>query len=301
MRLPVTDLSGLDEAQQRTRVQEAMKREDEQPFDLSQGPLIRASVLKLAPQEHILLRTMHHIVSDGWSEGVFNRELTLLYEAYTRERKTRCDPCLVQYADFALWQRNWMDEGALAHGLAYWLKQLDGIPERLELPTDRSAVQTFQAGICFARWPKEQALALKHLGRRNKVTLYMTLVGAFGALLSRYSGQDDIVVGSPIANRRETQLEEMIGFFVNSLVIRMQFAKGFSRFFSRVRRTTLEAYQAQDVPFERLVEELSPERSLNTTPVYQVVFALQNAPWKPQQSADTYPRTGGLGRGKGSD
>ena len=253
-----------------------------QPFDLGRGPVLRMRLLKLGEQEHVLLRTMHHIVSDGWSQGVFNRELTILYEAYREGRENPLKALAVQYADFAMWQRSWLEGGALDEGLKYWKEQLAGIPERLELPTDRArpAVQTFGAEVWQGGCRAELVAGLKRVSRESQATLYMTLLAAFGVLLSRYSGQDDIVVGSPIANRQEAQLEEMIGFFVNTLVMRVR-VKGemsFRELLGEVRGTALEAYRYQDVPFERLVEELSPQRSLNTTPVFQVVFALQNAP-----------------------
>ena len=195
----------------------------------------------------------------------------------------------MQYADFALWQREWLKGEALSKGLEYWKQELAGIPERLELPTDRSrpAMQTFEAEVCQVELSGEQVKKLKRVSRENQATLYMTLLSGFGVLMSRYSGQDDIVVGSPIANRQEAQLEGMIGFFVNSLVMRVK-VKGegsFRQLLSEVRKTALGAYQHQDVPFERLVEELSPERNLNRTPIFQVMFALQNAPMDAQQLA----------------
>ena len=193
----------------------------------------------------------------------------------------------MQYADFALWQRKWLEGGALERGLSYWKKQLAGIPARLELPTDRPrpALQTFGGEVCSMTLSPAQVAELKRLSQDHQSTLYMTLLAVFGMLLSRYSGQDDIVVGSPIANRQEEQLEALIGFFVNSLVMRVR-PRGemsFGELLSEVRQTALAAYEHQDVPFERLVEELSPERSLNTTPLFQVMFALQNAPLDKQQ------------------
>jgi pristinamycin I synthase-3/4 len=282
MEVPVEDLSGMEEKAQRERISAAMRREGEEPFDLGRGPVVRMKLLKLGEEEHVLLRTMHHIVSDGWSQGVFNREFMILYEAFREGRESPLKPLTVQYADYALWQREWLDEEALGGGLEYWKRQLAGIPERLELPTDRTRpmVQTFGAEACQVRLSAEQSAGLKRLSQGNQATLYMTLLAGFGVLMSRYSGQEDIVVGSPIANRQEAQLEEMIGFFVNTLVLRMRVKGGmsFRELVGEVRRTALEAYQHQDVPFERLVEELSPQRSLNSSPIFQVVFALQNAP-----------------------
>src|ERR1700719_3301882 len=285
--VPVMDVSGLEEEEQRERVKEELKREGTEAFDLACGPLLRVKLLRLGEQEHILLRTMHHIVSDGWSQGVFNRELMVLYEAYREGRENPLKPLTVQYADFALWQRSWLDGGALDEGLKYWKEQLAGIPERLELPKDRvrPTMQTFGAKAYQVTLSGELASALKRLSRANEATLYMTLLSAFAVLMQRYSGQDDIVVGSPIANRQEAQLEEMIGFFVNNLVMRGRVNSNitFRELLGEVRRGALEADQHQGVPCERLVEELSPERSLSSPPIFQVLFDLQNAPMVPPQ------------------
>ena len=278
--LAVEDLSELGEAEQQKRIADAMRLERKRAFDLASGPLLRTKLLKVGEQEHILLRAMHHIVSDGWSQAVLNRELLVLYEAYREGRGNPLKPLPVQYADFALWQRERLEGGALEEGLAYWKNQLEGMPERLELPTDRPrpAVQTFEAEVCETSLSAELSEALRRLSRENQATQYMTLLAAFAVLLSRYSGQDDIVVGSPIANRQEQQLEDLIGFFVNMLVMRVRVKgdKTFRELLHDVRKTALEAYQHQDVPFERLVEELVPERNLNTTPLYQVLFAIEH-------------------------
>ncbi|HVG91532.1 MAG TPA: condensation domain-containing protein, partial [Alphaproteobacteria bacterium] len=192
-----------------------------------------------------------------------------------------------QYADYAVWQREWLTESVLRDQLDYWRQALAGIPEELEFPKDRprQAVQTYAADACTAILPGDQVAALKQLSQENHSTLYMSLLAAFAALLQRYSGQDDIVVGSPIANRQDAQLDQLMGFFVNSLVMRARpnAQAGFTQLLAQVRNTALEAYQNQDVPFERLVEELAPERHLNKTPLFQVVFALQNAPRGAQQ------------------
>ena len=200
--------------------------------------------------------------------GVFNREFMVLYEAFREGRESPLKELGVQYADFAMWQREWLEGGALDEGLKYWKEKLEGIPEELELPRDhaRPAVQTFGAEVCQVSLTKELTAGLKRISRESQATLYMTMLAGFAVLLSRYSGQEDIVVGSPIANRQEAQLEEMIGFFVNTLVMRVKVEreKSFRELLGEVRRTALEAYRYQDVPFERLVEELAPERSLNT-------------------------------------
>src|SRR6185369_16301802 len=221
--LPLEDLSALTEAKQQARVRACLSDEASQSFDLAQGPVLRLRLLKLGGDDHILLRTLHHIVSDGWSEEVFSRELTLLYQALREERPHPLPPLTVQYADFALWQRQWL-EAEVSGGLAYWRQQLAGIPERLELPADRArpALQTFAAAVCYTRLTAEQVAGLKQLSRSHQATLYMTLLAVFALLLKRYSGQDDIVVGSPIANRQEAQLESLIGFFVNTLCLRVR-------------------------------------------------------------------------------
>jgi amino acid adenylation domain-containing protein len=285
--LPMEDLSGLPEETQRNHVLESMRREWERPFNLSTGPVLRMKLIKVGERDHILLRNFHHIVSDGWSQSVFNREFMLLYEAFQQGHENPLPPLSIQYADFALWQRKWLNEDALARDIEYWKKQLAGIPEQLPLPQDRprQAMQTYKADYASETIAAHQVNALKQLSQRHQSTLYMTLLSAFAVLLGRYSGQDDIVVGSPIANRREARLEDLVGFFVNSLVMRVRVApqQSFQELLADVRKTALEAYQHQDVPFERLVEVLSPERSLNKTPLFQVVFALQNAPMGSQR------------------
>jgi amino acid adenylation domain-containing protein/non-ribosomal peptide synthase protein (TIGR01720 family)/FkbM family methyltransferase len=284
--LPIDDLSALGEAERNDAIASAIRGEWEQPFDLARGPVLRVKLLKLGARDHLFLRTFHHIVSDGWSVGVSNREFGMLYDAFREGREDPLEPLPLQYADFALWQRRALDEQALGRGLAFWKEQLAGIPERLELPTDRPRppVQTYAAELCRRRIDADVLAPLKQFGNANQATLYMTMLAAFAALMQRYSGQDDVVIGSPIANRRDAQLERLIGFFVNSLVLRVRVdpEAGFDELLRQVAQVTLDAYQHQDIPFEKLVEELSPERSFGHTPIFQVVFALQNAPTAPQ-------------------
>jgi amino acid adenylation domain-containing protein len=285
--LPIEDLRQLDIASRNDHLMAAMRQEREQPFDLSRGPLVRMKLLRMGDEEHVLLRSFHHIICDGWSQGVFNREFFSLYESFHEGRETTLEALPIQYADFALWQRNWLKEDVLNAHLEYWKKQLSGTPEQLSLPRDRPrpALQTFTAELLRMNLPSESLTALKRISQSNQATLYMTLLGAFAVLLQRYSGQKDIVVGSPIANRLDVQLEQLIGFFVNSLVMRVPVKTGenFNQLVQAVRSTTLEAYAHQDFPFERLVEKLSPRRSLNVSPIFQVMFALQNAPMGAQQ------------------
>ena len=276
------DISGLAEGERRGYIRSLLREEAGNRFDLQTGPLFRVKLVRLGETEHVLLRTIHHIVFDGWSEAVFNRELMVLYNAFRQDHANPLKPLAVQYRDFSMWQKEKMSHGKLSDGLAYWVKQLDGIPQRLELPVDRPrpSMQTFSAERVYAKLDEPQLASLKRICRENHVTLYMVLLGAFGVLLSRYSGQEDIVVGSPIANRQDEQLESMIGFFVNSLALRIR-ASGkmsFRSLLEQVRQMSLEAYQYQDVPFERIVEELAPERTLDAPPIFQVMFALQNMP-----------------------
>jgi len=253
-----------------------ISRERDTPFDLTRGPLFRAHLSKLAEREHILLLTFHHIVTDGWSMDVFYRELAALYDGQQLE------PLPVQYADFALWQRANVDRHT--RGLAYWKQQLADLPERLALPADhpRPAVPTYRGATCNITLGAAHVAALKEISTASSGTFYMTLLAAFALLLERYSGQQDLVIGSPIANRQDRALEPLIGFFVNSLAMRVRTAGlvTFDELLAHVRRTTFDAYLHQDVPFERVVEHVSPERTASHAPLFQVVFALQNAPMR---------------------
>jgi amino acid adenylation domain-containing protein len=242
--------------------------------------LLRAELLRLAEDEHVLLLTMHHIVSDGWSAGVLVREVAALYEAYAEGGESPLAELPIQYADYAQWQREWLNGAALDEQLGYWREQLSGAPPLLELPTDRPrpAIQSFRGGrVRFALGP-EFSKELEALSRREGATLFMTLLTAWQALLSRYSGQTDICVGAPIAGRTRSEVEGLIGFFVNTLVIRADMSGDppFTTALRRAKGACLGAYAHQDVPFEKLVEELRPERSLTQTPLFQVGFVLQN-------------------------
>ena len=288
--LPIEDLSTLSEIEQQTRVLSALNQEFERPFDLSRGPLFRMRLFKIGERDYIFLRTLHHIISDGWSQAVFNNEFMQLYEALHKGEPNPLQPLAVQYADYAIWQRRWLTEEKVASDLQYWKIQLADIPEQLELPKDRprQARRRYGADVCSITVPADILAALKRVSHAYDATLYMTLLSTFALLLQRYSGQDDIVVGSPIANRQDSQLEQLIGFFVNSLIMRVRVNAGqsFPQLLAAVRGMALEAYQHQDLPFERLVEELSPERRLNAAPIFQVVFALQNAPMAAEELRD---------------
>jgi amino acid adenylation domain-containing protein len=278
--LPLQDLAHLDEAE---RIAEARRRateEAERPFDLAEGPLFRVSLLRLAPEDRYLLLTIHHIVGDGWSTGVFFRELSALYDAYSAGRESPLPELEVQYGDFALWQREQLQGETLDRELAWWKERLSGAPELLELPTDRPrpAVQTYRGAHEHIDLPAGLPARLTALARGERATLFMTLLGAFQVLLAKYSGSDDVVVGSPIAGRTQSELEALIGFFVNTLVLRTDLSGDptFRETVRRVRAVTLGAYEHQEVPFERLVGEIRPERSLSHAPLFQVMFSLQN-------------------------
>ncbi len=280
--LPVIDLRELSEAERENEVQRLVVEEARRPFDLAKGPLLRASVLQLAEDEQVGLLTMHHIVSDGWSAGILVREMAALYQAYCSESPSPLLELPIQYADFAYWQREWLQGEVLQRQIDYWKKQLEGAPPLLELPEDhpRLAVQTFRGNHQSLLLPKEVGRALKALSRDEAATLFMTLLAAFKVLLHCYTRQDDVVVGTPVANRNRLEIEGLIGFFVNALVLRTDLSgdPSFRELVLRVRKVCVDAYAHQDLPFERLVEELHIERDLSRNPLFQVMFVLQNAP-----------------------
>jgi amino acid adenylation domain-containing protein len=285
--LPLIDLRNFESQERDTQVQRIVTKEAQRPFNLTTGPLLRVKLLHLDEAEYLLLLNLHHIVADGWSIGVLIRELGILYKAFVENQRAPLPELPIQYADFAEWQREWLQEvggngtSPLQTQLAYWQKQLDGISV-LNLPTDRlrPIVPTYKGAKQFLELPQDLTQALEVLNRQEGVTLFMTLLAAFQILLHRYTQQEDITVGSPIANRNRRELEGLIGFFVNSLVLRTDFSGNptFRELLNRVREVTLGAYAHQDLPFEKLVEELHPARDLSYHPFFQVVFSLQNTP-----------------------
>ncbi len=279
--LGLLDLSLLAGAAQEPQVGELAREEAGRGFDLSKGPLLRTTLLRLGEAEHVLLVTMHHIISDGWSVGVMVRELSELYEAYREGGESGLAELQLQYGDYAIWQREQERAGWGAEQMGYWREQLAGV-EVLELPTDRGrpAVASYRGGSESFSLGAELSRGLKELSRREGVTLFMTLLSGFQVLLGRYSGQEDIAVGTPSAGRQQAEIEELIGFFVNTLVMRTDLSGNpkVSELLGRVREMSLAAYEHQEVPFERLVEELQPERSLTHQPLFQVWFVLQNTP-----------------------
>jgi amino acid adenylation domain-containing protein len=281
LRLALNDLRTMPEAEREPEAGRLALFEANSPFDLVRGPLLRARLLHLNDFDHVLLLTMHHIVSDGWSMGVLNRELSTLYLAFCNGQPSPLPELPIQYSDFTLWQRAQLQGEVFERLLSYWKNKLAGIPVLLELPTDRPRppLQVFQ-GASYSEILSESLLeGLKTIARQAEVTLFMALLAAFTLLLSRYSGQCDIAVGSPIANRTRVELEGLIGFFVNTLVLRTDLSGDptFRELLGRVREVALAAFAHQDMPFERLVEELQPVRNLSHNPLFQVGFALQNA------------------------
>lgn len=279
--LPITDLSHLPFEEREREAQRLTLEEAQRPFDLSTGPLLRASVLRMGPTDLLLLLTMHHIVSDGWSLGIFFRELGVLYQALAMGQSSPLPELPVQYADFAHWQRERLRGEALENHVSYWREQLAGAPSLLELPSDkpRPQVQSFRGAVHPLAISQTVMRSLRAVGQREGATLFMALLAGLKALLYRYSGQSDLVVGSAIANRTRPELENLIGFFTNTLVLRTQVTGelSFRKLLRRVRDVTVGAYAHQDLPFEKLVEELQPERNLNRNPLFQVAFTFQHA------------------------
>ncbi|MGD2146471.1 MAG: amino acid adenylation domain-containing protein [Anaerolineae bacterium] len=274
--LPVVDLGEVPRGEGEARARQLAADEVQRPFDLAGGPLVRALLLRLGDDDHVLAVTLHHIVSDGWSMGILSRELSVLYRAFCRGRPSPLPELPIQYADYAVWQREWMQGEVLEEQLAYWRQQLAGARGVLELPTDyaRPAVQSYRGAARSTVLRKGLMGALRKLAQQEGATLFMTLLAAFKVLLCRLTGETDIVVGTPIAGRRRTEVEGLIGFFLNTLALRTDLS-GNPTFFDllhRVKDMSLEAYDHQDIPFEKLLQELQPERHLSHTPLFQVLL-----------------------------
>jgi amino acid adenylation domain-containing protein len=282
VQLPFADRTEVSADDRDTEIQRLIQTQARLPFDLQRGPLLRAQLVRLGPDEHVLILVVHHIVFDGWSAGVLSRELSECYRAFTTGNGPHLPELPVQYADFAVWQREWLTGEAFERQLAYWRTQLAKAPTSLDLPTDfqRPQLQTHRGSTEKLMLSPRLLERLTALSREEGATLFMTLLAGFQLLLSRYAGQKDIVVGSPIANRPRSELEHLVGFFVNSLALRTDLSgnPSFRELLRRVRKVALGAYAHQNLPFERLVEELNPERVGNRNPFFQVMFVLQNAP-----------------------
>jgi amino acid adenylation domain-containing protein len=276
------DLSDLPELQQHAEVQQLCQAEERQAFSLADGPLIRGQLLRLAEDQHILLITQHHIITDGWSIGVLVQEVAALYTAFCQAQPDPLPPLGIQYADYAAWQREWLRGAALQVQSDFWLRHLQGAPALLELPTDhpRPPAQSYKGKALPVLLPAQLVGGLRQLGRRHGSTLFMTLLTGWAIVLSRLSGQDDVVIGTPIANRQHGEIESLMGFFVNTLVMRVRLEDNPSvaSLLAQVKTDTLDAYAHQDLPFEQVVEVLKPVRSLSHAPVFQVSLTLNNMP-----------------------
>jgi len=287
--LPCVDLAGLPAALGEAEADRLLAAERRLPFDLERGPLLRSFLVRLGPREHRLALTMHHIISDGWSVGVLRRELQALYGAAVRDFPSPLPELALQYADVSVWQRRWLASGEWEAQLAWWRQTLAGAPPTLDLPTDRPrpAVQSLRGGSATLPLGAALSAEVAQLGRRWRTTSFMTLLAAFEALLFRYTGQDDLWVGTPIANRRHAETENLLGFFVNTLVLRVDLSGDptFAGLLGRVRETALAAYAHQDLPFEKLVEELAPARDLSRSPLFQVLFAVESERAAPTELA----------------
>jgi hypothetical protein len=274
--LPVIAVGDLAEAEQRAN------EEAQRGFDLTRGPIFRAALMRLSAEDHVLLLTLHHIAGDGWSMGVLVKEMSALYGAFAAGKPSPLPPLPVQYADFAYWQQQWLRDKVLERLVGYWKRQLGGPLPVLNLPTDhpRPANPTWQGASQSLLLPSSLVASLQSLGQREGATLFMILLAGFQTLLYRYTDQQDILVGSPIANRNRPEIDGLIGFFANTLVLRTDLAGDppFCELLKRVRAVTLEAYTFQDTPFEQVVDALRPERDISRNPLFQVALVLQNAP-----------------------
>jgi len=281
MALQSFDLTAMEAQEREPEAQRLAYEEARTPFDLQVAPLLRVRLLKLGAEDHVLVVTMHHIVSDAWSVSILIREVTELYQAFVAGRPSPLPELPIQYSDYGRWQREWLKDDVLERQLDYWKKQLAGMPP-LELPSDhpRPAARTYRGATAPLSIPLRLTDRLKELSRKQGATLYMALLALLKTLLSRYSGQHDIAVGTPIAGRRQPETEGLIGFFINTLVMRSDLSDDpdFLRLLQRVKSVTLEAFANQDLPFEKLVEALQPDRHLSRAPLFQVAFAVQNVP-----------------------
>jgi acyl transferase domain-containing protein/acyl carrier protein len=282
LQLPLVDLSALLEADRQSAARQLAQNEAKRPFALAQGPLLRIMVLRLGSELHLVLFTMHHIISDAWSIDILIREIAKLYRLFKTGESSTLSELAVQYADFAQWQREWLEAAEMKSQLSYWKNQLAGCPDSLPLPADhpRPRTQSFKGASYSFEFPPPLVDALRRLAAQHRVTLFMNLLAAFLAVLHRYTGEDEIVVGSPVANRRHPEVEPLIGLFVNPLVLRVNLSgnPSFKDVLARVREVTLQAQAHQDLPFEVLVEALQPHRTTTYTPFFQVVFAVDHLP-----------------------
>jgi amino acid adenylation domain-containing protein len=293
--LTTIDLLSYAETEREIQIQKILQQESQRPFNLASDTMLRGCLLQLAPQKNILLLVIHHIAADAWSMGILWEELTQLYQAFLAGQDNPFPELPIQYADFTVWQRAWLSGEVLDQQLQYWKRQLANLNPVLELPTDfsRPLVQSYRGKSQSVPLPEKLSSSLQELGHREGVTLYMLLLAAFQTLLYRYTGQEDILVGSPIAGRNRTEVERLIGFFVNTIVLRTDLSgdPSFRQLLAKVCSTTLEAYSYQDLPFDKLVEELQPERSLAYNPIFQVMFSVEKSPILQREFAGSTARS----------
>ncbi|MFW5855163.1 MAG: condensation domain-containing protein, partial [Thermodesulfobacteriota bacterium] len=281
IRIAPSDLTGLSEAEQADQVRRMAADAARRPFDLKKGPLLRPDLLRLKDADHVLVLTMHHMISDGWSMGVMIREIRSLYESFSAGTPSPLPELDIQYADFALWQREWMKGPEPADQIDYWTKRLAGAPPVLNLPLDRPRPprQTHHGSAECLEIGPDLVRGLDDISRKAGATRFMLLLAAYTVLLHRYCNQEDILIGTPVAGRNLRDIEPLIGFFVNTLVIRTDLSEDltFRNLLDQVRRTSVAAFEHQDLPFEKLVDALQPERTLSHSPVFQTMFVLHNA------------------------
>jgi len=300
--LEITDLTSLPEGEREAEARRLAMEEVKRPFHLATGPLVRALLIKIADNDHALVVNTHHIISDRWSLGVLSQELAALYEAYAAGQPSPLPELGIQYADYAVWQRQYLAGAALDRQLEYWKQQLAGAPPTLDLPTDRprQALENFWGGVHKQTLPADLVKDLRTLSRQQSATFFMTLLAAFQVLLARWSGQNDLVIGTDLANRTRVETEPLIGFFVNLLPIRARYQGDpvFADILKQTREASLGAFGHQDIPFDKLVEELRPERKLTHNPLVQVLFVMQNTPQTTREFAEL--KVGPLGVGSTS-
>ncbi len=282
--LNVIDLRGRRADEQHAEAQRILKEESRFAFDLVNGPVMRPTVIRLADDEHILMVNMHHVATDGYSRGALYRDLTALYEAFADERPSPLEPLEIQYADYAVWQREWLDSGIADAQLKYWESKLARAPSRLDLPTDfqRPPVRSWVGDYMSLMLDLQTREGLRAAGRRGDSTLFVSLLATFAALLARYSGQDDVVIGTPFAGRNRTELESVVGYFINPLALRIDLSGDptFDELLVRARTTTLEAFEHADVPYETVVRATRPQRDLSQTPIFQAMIVMHNPAWQ---------------------
>jgi hypothetical protein len=293
MKLAVIDVSGLQEAKREEAARQIARQEGHRPFDLQRGPVWRAGLIRLGEDEHVLVLCIHHIASDGWSSALLVRESVQLFESLQKGNRSPLAELKVQYADYAMWQRGWLQGEVLESQMEYWKRKLRQAPVS-EIPTDKKRVEKKQQRSSKEeiRVSEELTAQLKQMSRREGVTLFMTMVAAFQIVIGRYAGQEDVVVGTDVANRNRYETEGLIGFFVNQLVLRTDLSgnPSFRELLQRVRETVLEAYEHQDVPFEKIVEEIAPARHADRSPLFQVKLVLQNIPDEKVRLSNTHIR-----------